>query len=213
VFTTLAAKREAVVAEVLALQRAGRAVLIGTPSVDASEALGTLLQARGVAHRILNARFHRQEAEIVAQAGQPGKITIATNMAGRGTDIPVHEHVRSLGGLHVIATEMHSSARIDRQLIGRTARQGDPGTYRFFLSLEDELFRFLPPADWRRIQSRAHRHGSDELPGSWLRVFRQVQARIERTHRGQRKKLMRSEDVEVRQAQQMGLDPYLEWAE
>jgi preprotein translocase subunit SecA len=123
----------------------GRAVLIGTRSVAASEALSRLLDEAGVEHRLLNARQDAAEAEAVGQAGLPGRITVATNMAGRGTDIKLHPETARAGGLHVILTEFHESRRIDRQLFGRAGRQGDPGSCEAIVSLDDELFRhFLP---------------------------------------------------------------------
>ncbi len=129
IFTTLAAKRQAVVQEVAKMHAAGRSVLVGTPSVDASEALSRALKECGIAHQVLNAHFHEQEAEIVTRAGQSQAVTIATNMAGRGTDIQLDEKVRAAGGLHVIATEMHSSARIDRQLVGRAPGKAIPAHF------------------------------------------------------------------------------------
>ncbi|WFB36456.1 hypothetical protein P3T73_01590 [Kiritimatiellota bacterium B12222] len=138
-------KWEAVADEVKTMHEAGRPVLIGTRSVKFSEELAAELALRGLQYNLLNAVRHEEEARIVAEAGLPGKITIATNMAGRGTDIKLGHGVADAGGLHVIATERHESGRIDRQLIGRAARQGDPGSAQFFVSLEDELFRrFLP---------------------------------------------------------------------
>jgi len=123
----------------------GRAVLVGTRSVEGSEYLGSLLADRGVLHTVLNARQDHIEAEAVAQAGLPGKVTVATNMAGRGTDIQLSDEVAETGGLHVILTEFHESARVDRQLFGRAARQGDPGTVEAIVSLQDELFvRYAP---------------------------------------------------------------------
>ncbi len=113
--------------------------MVGTRSIDKSEAISQRLKARGIEHQVLNANQIAEEAEIIAQAGQKGKVTVSTNMAGRGTDIRLGEGVEELGGLHVICTEMHDSARIDRQLIGRCGRQGDPGTYRQYLALDDEL--------------------------------------------------------------------------
>ena len=144
VFATAASKWTAVVEAVRAATRANRAVLIGTRSVDASEHVGALLTEAGLQPVILNARQDRHEAEIVAAAGQPGRITVATNMAGRGTDIRLQPEVREAGGLHVILTEYHESGRIDRQLFGRAGRQGDPGSYESIVSLDDELFvRFV----------------------------------------------------------------------
>ena len=141
VFRTAALKWNAVVGSVNAATRQGRPVLIGTRSVGASEHVGELLLKAGLQPVILNARQDRQEAEIVAGAGQPGRVTVATNMAGRGTDIQLHPAVRNAGGLHVILTEYHESRRIDRQLYGRAGRQGDPGSYESIVALDDELFQ------------------------------------------------------------------------
>jgi preprotein translocase subunit SecA len=210
VFVSQQTKREALIHEIVRLHSAGRAILIGTPSVDASEALGSLLGKRSLECRILNALFDEQEAEIVAEAGQPGRITIATNMAGRGTDIHLHEHVRSCGGLHVFATELHSNRRIDRQLIGRAARQGDPGSYQLWLSLEDELFRSIAAAKWQSYRESARPDSNGELPESWLRVFRRIQKSIERRERQHRKQLLKQEQVRELSCKSMGLDPYLE---
>jgi preprotein translocase subunit SecA len=154
IFRTAELKWSAVVHSVSTATRANRAVLIGTRSVDASEQLGELLVKAGLQPVILNARQDREEAEIVAGAGQPGRVTVATNMAGRGTDIQLHPLVKQSGGLHVVLTEYHESSRIDRQLFGRAGRQGDPGSYESIVSLDDELFRrfagsqllFLRPA-------------------------------------------------------------------
>ncbi len=213
VFKTQEAKRDAIVAEVQRLVKAGRSILIGTPSVEASEALGQLLKDKRISHQILNAKYHEQEAEIVKDAGGPGKVTIATNMAGRGTDIILEEDVRKAGGLHVIATEMHSSKRIDRQLVGRSARQGDPGSYQFFLSLEDELLRCREPREVLRKQRMALSNREGELGRSWLRYFQKVQRFLERTHRKQRKHLLKQERHRLDQYENMGLDPYLELTE
>src|SRR4029077_16221136 len=123
-------------------------VLIGTRSVEKSEKLSKKLHDAGISHQVLNARQHEKEAEIVAQAGQSGRVTIATNMAGRGTDIKLGPGVAEAGGLHVLGTERHEARRVDRQLIGRSGRQGDPGSSQFFVSLEDELLEGLGP--WRQ---------------------------------------------------------------
>ncbi|MFM7163433.1 MAG: DEAD/DEAH box helicase, partial [Planctomycetaceae bacterium] len=144
VFLTLDDKRRAVAREVTRLRGEGRAVLIGTPSVAASEGLERVLRDAGLVVEVLNCRAHAREAEIIAQAGQPGRVTIATNMAGRGTDIRVAPEVLARGGLHVLATERHTSRRIDDQLVGRTSRQGEPGSCQFWLSLEDELLAQVP---------------------------------------------------------------------
>ena len=211
VFRTLDGKWAAVAVESRSLIAAGRAVLIGTPSVEASEALSTKLDALGLRHSVLNARQTAQEAEIVSRAGQPGSVTIATNMAGRGTDIHLDDATRTGGGLHVIATEMHSASRIDRQLVGRAARQGDPGSFQFFLSLEDELLRFWPPE--KRLAWIKSAGSRDELEGRWVRLFETTQKRIEKQHRKQRKEMLKHEKNQFRAYSQMGLDPYLELTE
>jgi preprotein translocase subunit SecA len=173
-----------------------------------------MLTERALHHVILNARYLKEEAGIVSQAGRRGQITIATNMAGRGTDIILEDEVRRHGGLHVIATEIHSSARIDRQLVGRAARQGDPGSYRFFVSLEDELLRCMKPAHLERIKSRAALQcrisGSLELSGKFLRVFYRAQRLLERLHARHRQHLLKYEDQRFKSHRQMGLEPFLE---
>ncbi len=143
VFRTKREKYKAVIDEIAGLQERGQPVLVGTISVEVSELLSRMLKIRGIKHNVLNAKYHQQEAEIVAQAGQRGAVTIATNMAGRGTDIKLGAGVADLGGLHILGTERHESRRIDRQLRGRSGRQGDPGSSRFHLSLEDDLMRLF----------------------------------------------------------------------
>ncbi len=210
VFVNRAAKLEAVAGEILRLLESGRAILVGTPSVESSEALGEVLKAHAIPHQILNCRFHKEEAAIIQRAGEPGKVTVATNMAGRGTDIKLEEIVVNTGGLHVIATEMHSSARIDRQLIGRTARQGEPGSYQFFLSLEDELLRCLKPQSLAAVRQKARPNSRGELSRGWLRFFKKTQARLERMNKSARKKLLKQEADRRKHYQKLGLDPYLE---
>jgi preprotein translocase subunit SecA len=155
VFKTEAAKYRSVVGEIKAMRENGRPVLVGTTSIENSERLAAMLQREGIPHQVLNAKFHEREAEIVKDAGQPGRVTIATNMAGRGTDIVLGPGVADQGGLHIIGTERHESRRIDNQLRGRSGRQGDPGSSRFYLSLEDELMR---------------RFGSDRIAGLMNRL-------------------------------------------
>jgi preprotein translocase subunit SecA len=187
VFATDAEKWDAIVERVRALHAIGRPVLIGTRSVAASEKLSALLTEDDLEHQLLNARQDKQEAEIVAQAGELGRITVATNMAGRGTDIKLGPGVLELGGLHVIATELHESARIDRQLFGRCGRQGDPGTTEAIVSLDDELIRvYLGPA--ARLNSRLR---SDR----WRRLlFSAAQLRAEMVNAGIRRQLLSVED-------------------
>ncbi|MDF4004289.1 hypothetical protein P3W33_12890 [Luteibacter sp. PPL552] len=167
------------------LAQQGRAVLVGTRSVEASEKLGHLLESSGVEHIVLNARQDKSEAEIVSDAGQPGRITVATNMAGRGTDIKLSSEVEATGGLHVILTEFHESARVDRQLFGRSARQGDPGTTEAIVSLQDDVFQSFAPAAGRRLIAwliRDMRHSE-----RWFRRWvTHVQNRAERHYRKQR---------------------------
>ncbi|REJ88910.1 MAG: translocase [Planctomycetota bacterium] len=213
VFSSLAAKRRAVAAEVSRLIGLGRAVLVGTPSVTASEGLRRVFEEQGIPHVVLNAVHHAREAEIVAEAGQPGRVTIATNMAGRGTDILLHADVRAAGGLHVIATEMHTSSRVDRQLVGRCARQGDPGSFQFFLSLEDELLSTLPPRDREALLRTAAAAPERELPSSQASIFVRAQRRLERMHAKQRKNLLKQEQLQRKRCREMGLDPFLEITE
>src|SRR2546421_86826 len=136
-------KYNSVIQEIEELRKMSRPVLVGTTSVDVSETLSRMLKRQGIPHNVLNAKQHQREAEIVAHAGLPGSVTIATNMAGRGTDIKLGPGVADAGGLHIVGTERHEARRIDRQLRGRSGRQGDPGSSQFFLSLEDDLMRLF----------------------------------------------------------------------
>ena len=205
-------KLERIVAEIVEMHAINRPVLIGTRSIDKSEDVSRLLTAAGLQHTVLNARHIAREAEIVAEAGQPGQITVSTNMAGRGTDIKLGEGVAELGGLHVICTELHDSARIDRQLVGRCGRQGDPGTWRQFVALDDEILLagFGPKrVKWVVAGLRSRLGGSGE---SLLRTFRRAQKRVEARHVRQRRVL---EYVERQRAEahiQMSQDPYLDAA-
>jgi preprotein translocase subunit SecA len=213
VFVTMEAKWRAVTDEIESLVNADRAVLVGTPSVDASEALGRMLKDRGIKHEILNARYLEQEAEIVENAGESGRVIVATNMAGRGTDIKLSEPLKAAGGLQVIATEMHSSKRIDRQLIGRAARQGDPGGYQFFLSLEDELMRCHTPEKMARKKKQASANAYGELSANWLSFFTKTQRYLEKMHYKQRKDMMKQDKHRTQSYRRMGLDPCLELTE
>src|SRR5262249_19242528 len=143
----------------------------------------------GIEHQVLNARYHEQEAQVVAEAGQPGRVTIATNMAGRGTDIRLGPGVADLRGLHVLGTERHEAKRIDFQLAGRAARQGDPGSCQFFLSLEDELLEGLGPKKQFALKARGQRGGQFDTP-QYRRLFLKAQRRLERRHFRQRVDLM-----------------------
>ncbi len=193
VFTTQAAKWATVAAEVRRLHEAGRPVLVGTRSVQASEHLSRLLAEAGLDHQVLNAVRHREEAQVVAGAGQAGRVTVATNMAGRGTDIKLGPGVAEAGGLAVLATERHEARRIDRQLFGRAARQGDPGSARAFVSLEDELaVRHAP----RLARALAARHPGDrEIRSPLARgLFDLAQRRAQRSALRQRQGVLRTDD-------------------
>jgi preprotein translocase subunit SecA len=213
IFASREAKLAAVAAEIQRRLARGQAVLVGTPSVEASERLSAALADHAIHHVVLNCLRRQQESQIVAQAGQPGRVTIATNMAGRGTDIVVSPEVLAAGGLHVIATEMHASSRIDRQLVGRTARQGDPGSYQFFLSLDDELLTGERDRAFGRRKRRAQRSGQGELPPGWLRWFKQAQRRTEARHQRQRSELLRLERERRTTWRDAGLDALLEAVE
>ncbi len=159
IYKNMKAKYRAIVREIKELHAKGQPVLVGTISIDVSEKISRMLQREGIPHEVLNAKHHEREAEIVAQAGQKGRVTIATNMAGRGTDIKLGEGVRELGGLHILGTSRHESRRIDNQLRGRSGRQGDPGSSRFYLSLEDDLLRIFGSD---RLSSLMDKLGMDE---------------------------------------------------
>ncbi len=196
IFKTRRDKFNAVVNEIKAANDRGQPVLVGTVSVDSSEVLSRMLKRAGVIHTVLNAKYHEQEADIVARAGQRGAVTIATNMAGRGTDIKLGEGVRDLGGLYVIGTERHQSRRVDRQLRGRCSRQGDPGLTKFFLSLEDELMRlFLQGNLASRLMEGSMKEG-EELEHPWLnRSIEGAQKKVEQQNFSVRKRLLQYDDV------------------
>ena len=159
VFSTMDERFQAVADQIVEWNKKGVPVLVGTRSIEKSERLSALLEAQGIEHQILNAKNHEIEAQIVAQAGQRGRVTVATNMAGRGTDIKLGDGVAELGGLHVIGTERHEARRIDRQLSGRCARQGDPGLAQFFVSLDDEIIEAFGEKPAARIRKRLHGTG------------------------------------------------------
>ena len=213
IFRTADDKRDAVVDQIAELVSNDRAVLVGTPSVEASEELGARLKTLGIRHQILNATRHEREADVVAEAGQSGWVTVATNMAGRGTDIKLTDELTKAGGLHVIATEMHSSERIDRQLVGRAARQGDPGSFQFFLSLDDELLRCREETLLEQLREQARSGDSGGLALSWLKFFHSTQKMLERQHRKQRRELLKQEKQRNDTYKRMGLDPCLELTE
>ncbi len=196
VYRTKDGKFRAVVEEIKNMNEKGRPVLVGTTSVENSEILSQMLQKEGLDHNVLNAKHHEKEARIVAKAGQKGQITIATNMAGRGTDIALGEGVKDLGGLHVIGTERHESRRIDNQLRGRSGRQGDPGSSRFYVSFEDDLMRLFGGNAMSSLMSRVGM--DDTIPieaGLVGRTIETAQKRVEHHHFDTRKHLVEYDDV------------------
>ena len=201
VFKTRREKFNAVVAKIQECHKEGQPVLVGTASVEASETLGRMLQRAKIPHSVLNAKHHLQEAEIIKAAGQLGSVTVATNMAGRGTDIKLGEGVTSAGGLFVIGTERHQSRRIDRQLRGRCSRQGDPGASQFFISFEDDLMRNFAAAD--RMTNMMERFGMEDgeaLEHKWLnRSVETAQKRVEQMYYRRRKYVLDFDDVMNRQ--------------
>ncbi len=196
IYKTKREKYAAVIEEVDRLVKEGRPVLVGTTSVEISELLSRMLKLRNVSHNVLNAKQHQQEAQIVAEAGHRGQVTIATNMAGRGTDIKLTPEVKEAGGLAIIGTERHESRRVDRQLRGRAGRQGDPGSSQFFVSLEDDLMRLFGS---ERIAGMMDRLGLKEgeviQAGMMSRAIERAQKKVEENHFGTRKRLLEYDDV------------------
>jgi preprotein translocase subunit SecA len=196
VFKTSREKFNAVIEEVVQLSQAGRPVLVGTTSVDISEKLSRMLKLRGIEHNVLNAKQHQREAEIVAEAGQAGKVTIATNMAGRGTDIKINDAVKAAGGLAIIGTERHDSRRVDRQLRGRAGRQGDPGTSQFYVSLEDNLMRLFHSERIAKLMDRMGHKEGDVIQHSMVtKSIERAQKKVEENNFGIRKRLLEYDDV------------------
>jgi preprotein translocase subunit SecA len=196
VYKTKREKFSAVAAEIKALHAQGRPILVGTVSVETSEMLSRMLKKEGLIHSVLNAKYHQQEAEIISRAGQRGSITIATNMAGRGTDIKLSPGVPEVGGLHVLGTERHESRRIDRQLRGRCSRQGDPGSSHFFISLEDDLMRLFGSDRIVKLMERMGLEEGQELTHPLLnRSIQQAQKRVEGHNFQQRKRTLEYDDV------------------
>ncbi len=195
IYKTRREKFNAAIEEIKVANERGQPVLVGTVSVEASELLSRMLKRSNIAHTVLNAKFHQQEAEIVANAGRKGAVTIATNMAGRGTDIKLGEGVEALGGLYVLGTERHTSRRIDRQLRGRCARQGDPGRSRFFLSLEDDLMRLYGQGFAGKLLQSSFEEGQP-LEHAWLNTaIERAQKTVEQHHYTTRKRLLQYDDV------------------
>ncbi|PID99695.1 MAG: preprotein translocase subunit SecA, partial [Acidobacteria bacterium] len=180
IYKNQAAKYRAIVKEVKEMHKAGRPVLVGTISIDISEKISQMLKKEKIAHEVLNAKHHQREAEIIAGAGQLGKVTIATNMAGRGTDIKLGEGVREAGGLHILGTSRHESRRIDNQLRGRAGRQGDPGSSRFFLSLEDDLLRIFGSGRISTVMDKLGMEEDEPIEHSMIsRAIENAQRKVE----------------------------------
>jgi preprotein translocase subunit SecA len=209
VYPTEDVKFDAVVAKTREMLVAGRPVLIGTRTVDASKKLSAKLTQAGVTHQVLNAEQTEREADIVSAAGQPGTVTVATNMAGRGTDIKLGPGVAEAGGLHVIGTERHEAERVDRQLIGRAGRQGDPGSAQFLLSLEDQLLEGLGAARYHELQEFGRR-GGDRNWNAYAPLFRVAQTKIERRHYRQRLDLKNHDKHRQEMLKDIGADPYVD---
>ena len=196
IYKTKLAKYKAAVNEIEACHKSGRPVLVGTTSIAQSEELSAMLKRRGISHNVLNAKYHEQEAEIISHAGQYGAVTIATNMAGRGTDIVLGEGVPELGGLHIIGTERHESRRIDNQLRGRCARQGDPGSSKFFLSLEDDLMRLFGSDNIAGIMDKLGMEDDEPIEHSLVtKSIENAQKKVEGRNFNIRKYVLEYDDV------------------
>ncbi len=196
IYKTKREKYNAVIDEIALMNKQGRPVLVGTTSVEISELLSRMLKMKGLRHNVLNAKLHQREAEIVAEAGKSGTITIATNMAGRGTDIKLTEEVRKAGGLAIIGTERHESRRVDRQLRGRAGRQGDPGSSQFFVSLEDELMRLFGSERIAGIMDKLGLKDGEMIQHSMItRSIERAQKKVEENNFGIRKRLLEYDDV------------------
>ncbi len=196
IYKTKKGKYAAVIDRVVELTNAGRPVLVGTTDVETSELLSRMLRMRGIPHNVLNAKEHAREAEIVAHAGQKSAVTIATNMAGRGTDIKLSDEVKQAGGLAIIGTERHDSRRVDRQLRGRAGRQGDPGSSTFYISLEDKLMRLFGSERIAAVADKMHLEENEALESSMLsNAIENAQKKVEENNFGIRKRLLEYDDV------------------
>jgi preprotein translocase subunit SecA len=196
IYKTKREKYNAVIEKVTELSQAGRPILIGTTSVEISELLSKMLNIRKVKHNVLNAKMHKKEADIVAEAGNPGVVTIATNMAGRGTDIKLSQKVKDAGGLAIIGTERHDSRRVDRQLRGRSGRQGDPGSSQFYVSLEDNLMRLFGSERVAKVMDRMGLEDGEVIQHSMMtKSIERAQKKVEENNFGIRKRLLEYDDV------------------
>ena len=210
IFATNQHKWSAIIADLERIAATGRALLVGTTSITASEQCADRLRDRGLEVQILHAKQHREESEIIRMAGTPGRITVATNMAGRGTDIKLHPEVRAAGGLHVILSEMNQSARIDRQLAGRAARQGDPGSSQVFVSLEDDLLTILDSTQVARLKHCSRTSSNGELNESWISHFVRAQHLFDHRSEQERTLLLLRERQQREILAPLGLDPTVE---
>ncbi len=196
IYKTTREKFNAVIEDVTQLSQAGRPVLIGTTSVEISELLSRMLKMRNIPHNVLNAKMHKQEAQIVEDAGKPGVVTIATNMAGRGTDIKLTPEVKAAGGLAIVGTERHDSRRVDRQLRGRAGRQGDPGSSQFYVSLEDNLMRLFGSERVSKVMDRMGLKEGEVIQHSMMtKSIERAQKKVEENNFGVRKRLLEYDDV------------------
>jgi preprotein translocase subunit SecA len=196
IYRSVREKFNAVIEDVTQLSASGRPVLIGTTSVEISELLSRMLKMRGINHNVLNAKMHKKEADIVAEAGKPGVVTIATNMAGRGTDIKLTPEVKAAGGLAIIGTERHDSRRVDRQLRGRAGRQGDPGSSQFYVSLEDNLMRLFGSERVAKVMDRMGLQEGEVIQHSMMtKSIERAQKKVEENNFGVRKRLLEYDDV------------------
>jgi preprotein translocase subunit SecA len=196
IYKTKREKYNAIIDEVTQLSKQGRPVLIGTTSVEISELLGRMLSIRKIPHNVLNAKLHKREADIVAEAGRAGQVTIATNMAGRGTDIKLSDEVKAAGGLAIIGTERHDSRRVDRQLRGRSGRQGDPGSSQFYVSLEDNLMRLFGSDRVAKMMDRMGLKEGEVIQHSMMtKSIERAQKKVEENNFGIRKRLLEYDDV------------------
>ena len=202
VYKTKREKYNAVIDEIIDCHKRGQPVLVGTISVEISELLARMLKRKGIPHNVLNAKQHKSEAEVVSRAGQNGAVTIATNMAGRGTDIKLVDGIKELGGLHIIGTERHESRRIDLQLRGRSGRQGDPGSSIFYLSLEDDLMRLFSSDKVAAIMDRMGIEEGEVISAKMVtRAISNAQKKVEVRNYGIRKHLLEYDDVMNQQRQ------------
>jgi len=196
IFKTKREKYNAVIDEIFELVKAGRPSLVGTTSVEISELLSRMLKMKGIKHNVLNAKLHQREADIVAEAGKAGTVTIATNMAGRGTDIKLPAEVKEAGGLAIIGTERHESRRVDRQLRGRSGRQGDVGSSQFYVSLEDDLMRLFGSDRIASLMDRLGLKEGEVIQHSMItKSIERAQKKVEENNFGIRKRLLEYDDV------------------